>query len=498
MDNFYTILKDLGNSKMSMSNTAYDTAWIALLNEMDPKLSNQALQWISKNQLPDGSWGAKQPVYYHDRVICTLSAMIALTYRGRRGEDKLQIKKGLDSLEKITAGATNGLMADPNGATVGFEVIAPTLVAEAERLGLIKQQKDRILGRLGRSRDAKMAKLAGHKISRFITFAHSAEMTGKDKTDLLDIENLQEINGSVGNSPSASAHFALYVKPGDDRALTYLRNLMDERNGGAPTLFPIEIFERIWVLWNLSLTGLHQTDEEIKTLCAPHLDYIENHWQPGHGLSFSESFTPTDGDDTGVGFEILSKFGRQPELNAVLSYEEENWFRCFKLELNPSIDVNIHILGALHYAGYDKEHPSVRKIVRFIRSMRQPKGYWLDKWNLSPYYTTAHIVILCKGYDDELCAEAVAWILKTQNANGAWGFYGFPTAEETAYCIQALKTWQIHGGKVPENRLVIAKLWLSANCEGPYPPLWIDKSLYCPEILVKSSIISALILVGNE
>lgn len=492
MEDFYSLLEKLGSSHMS--HTAYDTAWIARLNEIEPNISNLALQWICENQLPDGSWGAERPMYYHDRVICTLSAMIALTRRGRRSQDKSQIQRGLDALEMITSGATHGLRADPNGATVGFEVIAPTLVAEAERLGIIKQQKDRILGRLSHLRAAKMAKLSGHKISRFITVAHSAEMTGKDKIDLLDIDNLQEINGSVGNSPSATAHFAMYVKPGNESGLYYLRYIINGGNGGAPTLSPIEIFERIWVLWNLSLTGLYKTDNKIKALCSPHLDYLEAHWRPGQGLGFSRSFTPTDGDDTSVGFEILSKFGRKSDLEAVLSYEEEKWFRCFEYEMNPSVDVNIHVLGALHEAGYDKSHPSVKKIINFIQTMRQPGGYWLDKWNVSPYYTTAHIIILCQGYDNGLCQESVDWILNTHRPDGSWGFYNFSTAEETAYCIQALTVWQKHGNKIPKDKLNQAKIWLSNNCEPPYPPLWIDKSLYCPELLVQSSILSALIL----
>lgn len=493
MEDFSEILKKLGTGT-HLSNTPYDTAWIARLKEIEPSMSNSALEWVCENQLEDGSWGADKPMYYHDRVICTLSSMIALTYRGRRQQDKLRIQKGLAALEAITAGATQGLKADLNGSTVGFEMIAPTLVAEAERIGIITQQKERILGRLSHLRKIKMGKLAGVKVSRFVTIAHSAEMAGKDNLGLLDVENLQEANGSVGNSPSATAYFALEVRPGDEKALNYLRPITASRNGGAPTLSPIEIFETIWVLWNLSLTNLYQQDAEIKALCEPHLDYLEKQWRPKQGLGFSESFTPTDGDDTSVGYEILSKFGRKPDLKSVLQYEEENWFRCFYFEANPSIDVNIHVLGALKQAGYDKAHPSVQKVIKFIRSMRQSGGYWLDKWNVSPYYTTAHLAILAEGYDDEMCQESINWILHNQNSNGSWGFYGMPTAEETAYCLQSLIMWKKSGHKVQQGRIEQATYWLSGHCEPPYPPLWIDKSLYCPEILVKSSIVSALCL----
>jgi len=91
------LLKQLGPGKMSA--TAYDTAWVARLGGIDADLSNRALEWLNENQLPDGSWGAPAPYYYHDRVISTLAAMIALTHRGRRARDRQQIDKGLLALE---------------------------------------------------------------------------------------------------------------------------------------------------------------------------------------------------------------------------------------------------------------------------------------------------------------------------------------------------------------------------------------------------------------
>jgi len=77
-----------------MASTAYDTAWAARLGDVDWALSSRSLAWLAENQLPDGSWGAPAPMYYHDRVICTLAAMIALSYQGRRGHDRTQIENG--------------------------------------------------------------------------------------------------------------------------------------------------------------------------------------------------------------------------------------------------------------------------------------------------------------------------------------------------------------------------------------------------------------------
>jgi halimadienyl-diphosphate synthase len=493
MDNFLSLLKQLGTGYVS--NTAYDTAWVARLNEFDSDLSNHALEWLCNNQLSDGSWGVKQPNYYHDRVICTLAAMIALTYRGRRARDKVQIERGLIALDHITDNATRELKYDTFPATVGFEVIVPTLVHQAEELGIIKQQGDRILGKLGRLRKAKMEKLSGIQISRQTTIAHSAEMAGIDNLGLFDANNLQENNGSVSNNPAATAYFAMYVRPGDEKALGYLRKVAG-KDGGIPSFAPFDVFERIWVLWNLL-----QTEEickpEIINLCVPHINHIEKTWKPGHGLGFSAEYSLTDGDDTSVGQKILSYFGRNSDIAALHSYEEEKWFRCYHLEVNPSIDVNIHFLGTLKEFNYEKNHPSIVKILNFLRSSQNAKGYWFDKWHVSPFYTTAHAIMASLDYDEKLCEKAINWILQTQKSDGSWGFYGFSTAEETAYCIQALHMWNLHIKKISKHKMVLAKNWLEKNSNADHPPLWMDKSLYCPERVVQSVILSALSLAKD-
>jgi halimadienyl-diphosphate synthase len=490
-DDFKSLLTEVGTGHVSI--TAYDTAWVARLIDVDSELANRALHWLCEHQLPDGSWGVAEPHYYHDRVISTLSAMIALTQRGRRRQDRAQIRKGLEALDTITGNATGALTSSGDMSTVGFEMIVPTLVSEAERLGIIKQQGDRILGRLGRLRQEKMAKLAGRKISRHITAAHSAEMAGRDGLHLLDVQNLQEANGSVSNSPAATAYFSACVNPGEGNALAYLRQVIDTREGAAPSFAPFDIFERAWVLWNIALAKA-QRDPGILAACQPHLDYLHSSWRQGQGLGFSAECSLTDGDDTSVCFEVLSEFGCAPDVEAVLSYEDERWFRCYGLEVNPSVGVNIHALGALRAGGHTGAHPGVRKALDFIRGQRTPNGYWLDKWHVSPYYTAAHAVILCRGFDDALCQESVDWMLRTQQADGAWSSNGLPTAEETAYCIQALCMWRAHGGKVPRGRIEQARFWLRENSLPPYPPMWIDKSLYCPELLVKSAVLSALAL----
>lgn len=480
------LLGEIGHGHMD--STAYDTAWAARLGEVDWNLSSRSLAWLVENQLPDGSWGARAPFYHHDRVICTLAAMIALSYRGRREHDKAQIESGKLALERIISGATEGLQADPNGATIGFEMIAPTLAAEAEKLGLIKNQGNRILGRLSKRRSKKLDYIQKNMISRRVTMAFSAEMAGNDEKYMLDIEHLQESNGSVGVSPSATAYFATYVKKGDEASLKYLRHAM-KADGGLPNVAPFDVFETAWSLWNLGIIPGFKLTDKLK----PHLAFLSDVWEPQRGVGYAASCSVKDCDDSVITYSALLRFGIEKDLESVLAYEEKEHFRCFDLEVDPSISANIHVLEALGQSGFDKTNPSVQKILHFLRRAKGQNPYWVDKWHSSPYYPTGHAIIACAGFAKELVEDAVAWILETQNVDGSWGTY-LPTAEETAYAIQALWFWNEHIAKVPKNVFHNGAHWLQEHLDRPYPPLWIGKCLYNPNLVIRSAVISALAL----
>jgi len=478
------LLTEIGTGRIL--NTAYDTAWIARLRDLDAEMGEGALEWLRQHQLSDGCWGTENPRYYHDRLICTIASMTALARYGQPS-DRVRWQRAQLALETIA----KGLQADPTGATIGFEMIVPTLLDEAKSLGLVEANVNGALGQLERYRAAKLAALPGGMINRHVTVAFSAEMAGPDGIHLLDIDSLQEANGSLGHSPSATAYFASVVAPGDPAAMAYLRRIVTD-DGGVPDVAPFDVFEQAWTLWNLSL--LKPLDSDTLDLCQPHLDFLEKAWRPGKGSGYAAGYTPKDGDDTGLVYDVLARFGRAPDLEAVLRYEQDDHYRCYELEANPSISANIHILSALREAGLPVSHPSVQKALWFLQRVQTIRLFWFDKWHSSPYYPTSHLVIACAGYVEKLVDNAVYWILETQNRDGSWGYY-MPTAEETAYCLQALAIWRRSGHAVPGEVLERGAAWLRAHMDDPTPPLWIGKCLYSPVLVVRSAILSALMLV---
>src|SRR5689334_18560192 len=168
---FHQLLREIGPGRIC--STAYDTAWVACLGELDEQLSQPALKWLSDNQLADGSWGTSAPFYYHDRIICTLAAMVALSKRGRRAQDRRRIDRGRWALERLIQRAPQGIMTDIHGATIGCELIVPTLLAEAEALGIVPHYGDTLLGNAAPQRAVKLAQLKGFKVNRFTTVAFS-------------------------------------------------------------------------------------------------------------------------------------------------------------------------------------------------------------------------------------------------------------------------------------------------------------------------------------
>ena len=467
----------------AMSNTAYDTAWIArvpsAIDSSTPAFP-EALDWLRRNQYPNGSWGAKIE-YYHDLIISTLAAIVALA----KQRDGLQDAKAIRRGENYIQQNIQNLHRDPYD-TVGFELILPTLLQEAQRLGLVLPY-DRC-NKYDRMREEKLRLIPSEMFySREVTTAHSLEFMGSE-LDLDRAGDIQEENGSFGNSPSATAYFLAECQD-DPAARRYLSEVVNIGGGMAMPLHPVEIFNQSWVLYNLDLAGLL---DELREEAKVHLDSLHRAWDPQRGLGFSHQYSVPDLDDTAVVFKLLRQAGYEVNPSVFNAFERDNHFMCFPYERNPSMGVHVHLLDALRICpDYEHQPRLVDKTLNFYRT-RLRHADWFDKWHASPYYILCHAVIATLGYDNELAREMVNCILRGQRQDGSWGYFG-PTSEETAYCLQALLMY--HKQVDPVDRAVTyhAAQYLYDHYQlQEYPLLWIDKCLYTPQQIVRSAILSAL------
>jgi hypothetical protein len=90
----------------------------------------QALEWLIANQLPDGSWGDPVFIMYYDRILSTLSALVALkTWGAAPAAIALGERFVRAHVERLALEAREM-------ATIGFELVFPSLMETAEQLGL--------------------------------------------------------------------------------------------------------------------------------------------------------------------------------------------------------------------------------------------------------------------------------------------------------------------------------------------------------------------------
>jgi halimadienyl-diphosphate synthase len=225
---------------------------------------------------------------------------------------------------------------------------------------------------------------------------------------------------------------------------------------------------------------------------------------------------PADVDDTAMVLAVLQRCGVRVPMDRLWHFETLHHFVSYAGERVSSTTANAHVLEALISArplpreGRDqflRHARATRKVVDYLADQRDPQGFWLDKWHLSPYYATLSCVLALARAPlpavHRKLSETLDWLLETQDKNGGWR-RGAATAEETAYALLAMralgKILPFHRPERSRQALESGRRWLVALnwLEGGSPPLtaaptlWIDKSTYAPARVIRAAILAAL------
>lgn len=473
------LLTRVQDSPNALSPSAYDTGWLAWLYP-------EARLWLVEAQHPDGSWGAEIE-YYHDRVIATLSAINAIAATSANAHELKRVERGIRYLE----GAIPRLTEDVY-ETIGFELLLPRLVKLGQSLGLNLDRVEALIESQMPLYYQKLALIPKAMIySPKLAVAHSLEFLSFEELDHSAMPQLRTANGSIHNSPAATA-FVEIATQGSVEGRAYLDKLIKRYKGTAPSFAPFELFEIIWTLHHLSLT----TDlKALQPTIDPLVEFLREAWTD-RGVGFSTTFV-ADPDDSSLAIRIFNKLGI-PHDPAILGiYEVGDHFECMPFERNISLDAHIHVVHALKTAiDFPQRDDMLLKALNIL-GRDLTTEYIVDKWHISPYYSTSHTIIGLTGLSDKIITRQIAWLLKTQRADGSWSFYpNLPGAavEETAYALLALMTIYEKKGDISlevikRGMRYVERHYISAE---ELPSLWIHKCLYNPYHIVDSVVLSAI------
>lgn len=381
----------------------------------------------------------------------------------------------------------------------GFELIFPTLLGEAQELGL--DVPNHTYG-YGEIQTAKLQLIPPEMLySPHISTVYSLEFLGQSG----NTEKLQKAltnNGSLGTSPATTAYY-LSLHQNDARAMKYLETVL-AHSVGAISVYPFRTFELSWVLNNLAFSGI-----PLRTFAD------EDIWQElqaamgRDGAGMDPEFGIPDGDTTSVCCRVLLEAGYEVEPLILAEFEDkrEGIFHTWEYERNFSVSTNVHALEALNLMPEYPNHQQIQEqlIIKLLNN-REYNVYWKDKWHASPYYTTSHALLALLPQGSSVihaCHHAVDWLTHTQHNDGSWGYFGVGTLEETAYTLTALLHYnryqQIDLGSIHSGVHYLIKTYeeFKTKLDLACPELWIAKSLFAPYDVIRSAVLSTLIVYNK-
>nr|UPQ49787.1 isoabienol synthase [Pulvigera lyellii] len=365
---FRNLTLELGEISVS----AYDTAWVARVPALDGSPGPQfpkSLQWIIDHQLQDGDWGEPALFLGFDRVCCTLACIIALQSWGVGA-------KNIELGEKFLQSNIQKMEDDDNEyMPIGFEIVFPAMLDEAKALGLDLPYDARILQQIAAEREKKMKKIPMEIVHKYpTTLLHSLEGLHKE-VDWNKLLKLQATNGSFLYSPASTACALMYTK--DAKCLQYLDEILVKFNHAVPSVYPVDLFEHIWIVDRLERLGISRYFEREIRDCLLH---VYKYWKDG-GIGWASNSPVQDVDDTAMGFRLLRMHGFDVKEDCFRQFYKDGEFFCFAGQSGQAV-TGMFNLGRAAQTMFPGESllNKARTFTRQFLQSKYEKNECHDKW----------------------------------------------------------------------------------------------------------------------
>jgi halimadienyl-diphosphate synthase len=467
LDNLHTTLQ----ARDHLSSSIYDIAACALL---EGPAQSVCLHWLIDTYDKFGYWG--ENLSWQDRYLCTYSAAIAMLVGGQTA----LAREALAALPKIPK-------CYPDNRTANFGGLIAAVDAYAERRLKFGFNHPAVVQKVIEYDYAKWRSIVHHEMfydPRISTAGFFAEwcylIPQIDPVRILD--SFQVDNGSISNSPGASAFCLLSCEEVGllTPQVTDLRQYIDQVNPYQREIGILDQAPNFVTAWALLFMDQPQLAD------TPEFEAIQSLRKavarPKTMLSICAGSTtfPGDMDTTAcalIGLNLPYK-DRQHIMQSFDDMFETDHYLTFSYERTPSVTTNVHAVAAW------PENPKTSAILEWIEwQIAAANGFPICKWHCSPYYSLSEIGRLFAEIDHSvarrLAHQAGMTLLKTQDYAGGWGWQGV-TCEETSYAILALEKLRDHGLIDHANAtgaISRAKQFLTKQ-PPDYRSLWIGKSLY--------------------
>ncbi|OXM43165.1 hypothetical protein CFP75_39895 [Amycolatopsis alba DSM 44262] len=319
---------------------------------------------------------------------------------------------------------------------------------------------------------------------------YCAERVYRDEEVDLDrfLDQFQAPNGSIANSPAASAFFLLeterrgqaIVPERGARLRQYIHSRTPESIG---YLDHVPHFVTAWSVMfeNEVEHPLAHSHPAIAELCR------ELAHPSGLLCTVGATTIPGDTDSTACAMIAARIMERPTPATSSLDRmfdASEGAYRTFYFEHDLSLTTNIHMAGLLDLDG---DRDRLAMLLAWLDRQTAHENTTC-KWHLSPVYTMGEMARVLASVDHpvarSLAAVAARRLLNTQNGDGGWGHHG-STTEETAYSVLGVASVMRHGLVTPDISPALAQAHMFLTTRNPeLTPLWLGKTLYCVQPLV--------------